>query len=340
MEKTKEPKETEEMKEKARKRLAEMNLLDDFLFGSVVTYPGIGDRFVKILLKTIFGREFKHLTVAAQKVLYGADSDLHGARLDVYIEPEEKDLEGKVTIYDIEPDRKDSPADKRALPRRVRFYHGKLIARSLNSGIDYDELKNVVVIMVLPYDPFGLDRMVYTVKAHCMEEPGMEYEDGASTLFLYTKGTKGEPKEALRELLYYMENSSLKNAVNDDLKEVHRMVEIVKLDSETSISCVRLMEKLARSEAKGKAEGRAEGRAEGKAIGKSEGRKEGKTEELISRVCKKMKLGQSLEKIAEDLVEEISVIKPIYDTAEQSAPEYDPEIILKKLAEKERAERI
>lgn len=326
----KEPKETEEMKEKARKRLAEMNLLDDFLFGSVVTYPGIGDRFVKILLKTVFGREFKYLTVAAQKVLYGADSDLHGARLDVYIEPEEKDLEGKVTIYDIEPDRKDSPADKRALPRRVRFYHGKIIARSLNSGIDYDELKNVVVIMVLPYDPFGLDRMVYTVKAHCMEEPEMEYEDGASTLFLYTKGTKGEPNEALRQLLYYMENSSLKNAVNDDLREVHRMVEIVKLDSETSISCVRLMEKLARSEAKG----RAEGKAEGKAIGKSEGWKEGKTEELVSRVCKKMKLGQSLEKIAEDLVEEVSVIEPIYQAAEKLAAEYDSETIMQKVLER------
>ena len=190
------------------------------------------------------------------------------------------------------------------------FYHGKMIARSLNSGIDYDELKNVVVIMVLPYDPFGLDRMVYTVKAHCMEEPGMEYEDGASTLFLYTKGTKGEPKEALRELLYYMENSSLKNAVNDDLKEVHRMVEIVKLDSETSISCVRLMEKLARSEAKGK------------------------TEELISRVCKKMKLGQSLEKIAEDLVEEVSVIEPIYQAAEKLAAEYDSETIMQKVLER------
>ena len=190
------------------------------------------------------------------------------------------------------------------------FYHGKMIARSLNSGIDYDELKNVVVIMVLPYDPFGLDRMVYTVKAHCMEEPGMEYEDGASTLFLYTKGTKSEPKEALRELLYYMENSSLKNAVNDDLKEVHRMVEIVKLDSETSISCVRLMEKLARSEAKGK------------------------TEELISRVCKKMKLGQPLEKIAEDLVEEVSVIEPIYQAAEKLAAEYDSETIMQKVLER------
>lgn len=50
-----------------RKRLREMNLLDDFLFGSVVTYPEIGERFVGILLKTIFGREFGCLSVTAQK---------------------------------------------------------------------------------------------------------------------------------------------------------------------------------------------------------------------------------------------------------------------------------
>lgn len=31
------------------------------------------------------------------------------------------------------------------------------------------------------------------------------------------------------------------------LKEVHRMVEIVKVDAETTISCARLMEKLERS---------------------------------------------------------------------------------------------
>lgn len=37
----------------ARKKLAKMNLLDDFLFGSVVAYPEFGERFVKILLKTI-----------------------------------------------------------------------------------------------------------------------------------------------------------------------------------------------------------------------------------------------------------------------------------------------
>lgn len=305
---------TGEMKERARRELAEMNLLDDFLFGSVITFPNIGERFVRILLKTIFGREFKYLSVTAQKVFYGADSNLHGARLDVYIEPEEKDPEGKAAVYDIEPERKNSVADKKALPRRVRFYHGKIIARSLNSGANYDELKNVVVIMVLPFDPFGLGRMVYTVKNHCVEEPEMEYEDGASTLFLYTKGIKGEPREDLKQLLYYMENSSIQNAVNDDLKEVHRMVEMVKFDAETTISCVRLMEKLVRSEAEGEAKGKAE--------------------KLVTQVCKKMKLGQSPEKIAEDLVEDISVIQPIFAAAEKFAPVYEPEAVLRSLEER------
>lgn len=41
--------------------------------------------------------------------------------------------------------------------------------------------------------------------------------------------------------------STYENAVSDELKEVHRMVEIVKFDAETTISCVRLMEKLSRS---------------------------------------------------------------------------------------------
>ena len=199
-------KETEGKKRAARKRLAEMNLLDDFLFGTMVTYPGVRERFVKELLRIIFGREFKNLSITAQKVLYGADTNLHGARLDVYLEPEVEEGDGEdVTVYDIEPDQTEDAADRKALPRRMRFYHGKLTARSLESGADYDGLKNVVIIMIVPYDPFGLDRMVYTIKNHCVEEPDMPYEDGAGTLFLYTRGTKGVPSEALRELLHYME---------------------------------------------------------------------------------------------------------------------------------------
>ena len=229
------------------RKLEDMNLLDDFLFGSVVTYPEIGERFVKSLLRIIFGREFKHLSVTAQKVLYGADRNLHGARLDVYLEPGAgDDPEGRAAIYDIEPDRKDSPEDIRALPRRVRFYHGKIAARGLNSGAEYDELKDVVVIMILPFDPFGLRRMVYTVKNQCVEVPGMEYEDGASTLFLYTRGTEGVPSEKLRQLLDYMEDTTYENAVNEELREIHRMVEKVKKDPEVTGMRIQIVDDVIR----------------------------------------------------------------------------------------------
>lgn len=228
-----------------RKSLEEMNLLDDFLFGSVVAYPEIGERFVRSLLKTIFGREFKHLSVTAQKVLYGANTNLHGARLDVYMEPEVEDSsEEWAAVYDIEPDLKDSSADKKALPRRIRFYHGKIAARSLNSGADYNTLKNVVVIMIMPYDPFGLNRMAYTIKNKCVEVPEMEYEDGASTLFFYTKGTAGIPSEAVKQLLHYMEDTTYENAVNEELREIHRMVENVKKDSEVGGMRIQIVDEL------------------------------------------------------------------------------------------------
>ena len=57
-----------------------------------------------------------HLPVTAQKVLYGADTSLHGARLDVYIEPEIESSEGKAAVYDIKPDLKDNLADKKLCP--------------------------------------------------------------------------------------------------------------------------------------------------------------------------------------------------------------------------------
>lgn len=310
----------------AKKKLAEMNLLDDFLFGAVVTYPQVGEQFVRVLLKTIFGREFKHLSVTAQKVLYGSDTDRHGARLDVYLEPEVEDFEERATVYDIEPDRNDSASDKRELPRRMRFYHAKITARSLNSGAGYDELKNVVIIMIMPYDPFGLGHMVYTVKNKCVEIPEMEYEDGASTLFLYPKGTRGVPNEELRQLLHYMEDSTNVNAVNEDLCKLHKMVKTVKNDPEVvarhMIGYLMRQEELNRMR-KEVAEGRAEGRAEGKA--------EGEFYNKISLICKKLRKNKTLEKIAEELEEEVSAIEPIYSKAKEFAPEYDSDMVFERI---------
>ncbi len=85
------------------RKLQELNLLDDFLFGKLVTYPGMGEQFCRQLISVILGVELKRVKIVPQKVYYGADVDMHGARLDVYIEEEEKELSG--TLFDFEPDK-------------------------------------------------------------------------------------------------------------------------------------------------------------------------------------------------------------------------------------------
>ncbi len=121
-----------------------------------------------------------------------------------------------------------------------------LATRSLKSGADYDALKNAVVIMILPFDPFGLNRMAYTIKTGCVEVPEMEYEDGASTIYLYTKGTKGIPSEAVRQLLRYMGDSTYQNAVNEDLREIHRMVETVRKEQKVVKMRIKMVDDLIR----------------------------------------------------------------------------------------------
>lgn len=72
----------------------------------------------------------------------------------------------------------------------------------------------------------------------------MEYEDGASTLFFYTKGTEGIPGESVAQLLHYMEDTTYENAVNEELREIHRMVETVKKDPEVKNMRILMLDEI------------------------------------------------------------------------------------------------
>ena len=100
------------------------------------------------------------------------------------------------------------------------------------------------MIFICNYDPFGYDREKYTIRNMCVEEPEMLYDDGAQTTVLYTKGTKGDDiSEELRQFLKYMENTTQINAVNDTLKDIQKMVDIVKQDGEVSLSYMKGFER-------------------------------------------------------------------------------------------------
>ena len=115
----------------------------------------------------------------------------------------------------------------------------------------------------------------------CVEAPELSYDDGETTIYLYTRGTQGRPEEELKDLLRYMENSTEENARTDSLKELHQIVKIIKSDGEVGISYMKSVE----IEEKIREEGHKSGLIQGKLeeIVKL-GRKFGKTDEEIKQI--------------------------------------------------------
>lgn len=58
---------------------------------------------------------------------------------------------------------------------------------------------------------------------------------------------------------------------------------------------------------------------------------EGEMKLMVSLICKKLSKGKSVNQIADELEEDVSKIKEIYDVAKDFAPEYDVKKILEKL---------
>ncbi len=207
------------------KPLEQMNIVDDFLAGSLIGHKEYGEAASRYILSCILNRKIGKLNVVTQKFLIGDNPERHGIRLDVYLD--------------------------------------EIDTANLSSGSNYDDLRDVIVIFIMPYDPFGLNRMVYTVKKSCVEVPDMPYDDGDRTIFLYTGGTEGHPTEQLRQLLHYMENSVAENACTKELMELHKMVEAVKQDGEVGLAYMKSFEIEEKIRQEGIEEGRLEGRLEG-----------------------------------------------------------------------------
>lgn len=210
-----------------KRPLEELNLLDDFLMGAVASNEEIGPEFCRIVLSTFLAREIGEVRVVAQRTIPASSPKLRGIRMDVEVmeaRGETKELPA-MNIYDIEPHLQSGGN----LPRRNRFYQAKVDGRNMPGGSrEFYDLPNLYVITITPYDPFGHDYMMYTVKNQCGEVPEMRYEDGLRFIYLNPRGAKGGNSE-IREMLQYFQDSREENAVNDGLKKIHSYVSRVKV---------------------------------------------------------------------------------------------------------------
>ena len=220
-----------------KRSIYELDLLDDFLFTEASMDKQTSDLLIRLIVERALGVKIGKLVIEPQKTVNGVDTDCHGIRMDISIKEVTEDDGKTIRLFDVEPNN----IKKVHLPKRSRFYQALLDVKELEAGVDYDKLPDMLTIWILPYDPFGKDCMLYSVKNVVEEHPEIEYNDGIRKLFLYTGGKKGGTK-ALKNLLTYLERSVEENAVDEELKKLHSSVKRLKSSRKIGVKYMNMQE--------------------------------------------------------------------------------------------------
>ncbi|MBP3603847.1 MAG: hypothetical protein J6J79_06850 [Lachnospiraceae bacterium] len=208
--------------------LEELDMMDSFLFEAATEDVENAKKIARVIIERAVGHRVENLIIESQKSLKGMNVDKRGIRMDLYSTEQDVLGEGRIIrIYDIEPNN----YYEKEIPRRNRFYQSLIDAKLLPKGADFKKMPDVITIWILPYDPFGDDRMIYTVKNVVAENEELSYDDGVCKIFLYTKGNKGGSFK-LKSLLTYMEDTRKENAVDEELLQIQSIVDEVKCSDE------------------------------------------------------------------------------------------------------------
>ena len=280
-----------------RRSLKELNLLDKFLFDEAMDDP----KNVKTMLDIILSQNtmLKHppQTEKEQRI----STDNRQIRLDVYAMDEDD------VVYEVEAQKENT----RNLPKRSRLYQGIIDSKLLPPGVvDFNLLNEVLIVMITPFDLFGYGLYRYTFQMKCEEVPELKLDDGATRIFLNTRGEHPElVSPELIELLKYMEHSTDEVAGSCESKriqEMHRRVCQIKASEKTEVKYMQTWEE--------KILIKQEGIVEGEQIG----RLKEKTE-VVKKLSDKFSVKQISEMLEIDISEVENIIEEIQN--EKSAEE-------------------
>ena len=231
-----------------RKKLQELTLKDNFMFGAVMVNEEICREFLELVL----GFPIEKVTVSKEKT-FVYHPEYRGIRLDVVASDE------KHTRYNVEM----QVQYKKNLGKRTRYYHGQIDMELLTAGLEYEHLPDSYVIFICDFDPFTQGKYKYTFEMTCKEDGKISLDDGNRTIFLNTHGKNvDEVPEGLVRFLQYVGSGATGNE-NGFVQKLSEEVQNVKKSREMEERYMLLEELIKEEREDAKAEGRTEGKAEG-----------------------------------------------------------------------------
>ncbi|MDO4545296.1 MAG: Rpn family recombination-promoting nuclease/putative transposase [Bacillota bacterium] len=217
------------LKGRIPKELEDMTLLDRFLFSEAIE----DKETMELMLGIILGEEVE----LKEKPQAEKEERTSPGSKRVVLDVLGEDIND--ILYNIESQKE----FRRNLPKRSRYYEGIITIKRLKSGeTDYGKVQDVCMIMVMPFDLFGKGSYKYTFQMSCDEFPDVKLEDGATRIFLNTRGTDPEAaSEELIALLKYIENTTdevAESSGNQKIMRIHEKIKAIKANEDVG---VRLM---------------------------------------------------------------------------------------------------
>lgn len=237
------------------KTLQELTLLDKFLFDEAMD----DTETYEALLRIILGDEqLKLLSEAQTEKEFRTMPWLRSIRVDVF------SIDSLGTIYNTEM-QKEKRDD---LIKRMRYYQALIDSSLLEPGVvNFNEMKNTTIIMIMPFDMFGKDRYIYTIGGVCKEDNSIVMNDGTNKIFINTHGkNKDEVSPEFVALMNFIEyNQSVDEEVQDsNLKRIMDRVSAIKASEKVGVKYMQQWEVEAIIKNEGREEGLVEGREEGR----------------------------------------------------------------------------
>ncbi len=238
--------------------LADLNLVDKFLFDEAMEDKEIYQAFVSIILEN----EIELLEKPETEKELRISPQLRQVRLDVISMDKEKNL------YYTEMQKKNTGN----LIRRSRYYQAQLDVSLLEPGsTDFNLLNDSCFILIAPFDLFGKGLFRYTFEGTCRECPELKLKDGAVRVFINLKGKNREDfsQEFLDFMKYIMDTSNqmAESVVSSRIKKIHEKIKKIRNSEKMGVKFMQRWEELAYA--------RQDGVAEGLELGKEQGVEQG-----------------------------------------------------------------
>ena len=164
--------------------------------------------------------------------------------------------------------------------------------------VDFNSLNEVLIVLIMPFDLFGYGLYRYTFHMRCEEVPELKLNDGATRIFLNTRGKHPElVSPELIELLKYMEHSTdevSEVCKSERIQKIHRRICQIKASEKTEVKYMQSWEEKILI----KQEGIAEGRLEEK-------------QEFMKKLSNKFSIEQIAEMLEIDISEVENIIKEL-----------------------------